>query len=98
MTDANQTTVPQRPLTGSERVKLFRKRKAKDNLLVEIELLPTERDRLIRLGFLNQAHRNDRIEVRDALYLFLEKHLDPPQPARTEWALGEWKSNGVDHG
>jgi hypothetical protein len=82
------------PLTGSERVRLFRKRKAKDNLLVEIELLPTERDRLIRLGFLNQAHRNDKVEVRDALEQFLEARLEPPPPARTEWPLGEWRSNG----
>jgi hypothetical protein len=79
------------PLTGSERVRLFRKRKAKDNLLVEIELLPTERDRLIRLGLLSQAHRNDKVEVRDALIAFLEKHLDP-EPA---YPLGSWQSNGA---
>jgi hypothetical protein len=94
MTD-NQTIAPPQPsrrvpLTGSERVQLFRKRKAKDNLLVEIELLPTERDSLIRRGFLSNAARNDKVAVRDAIYAFFEKHLDPP-PA---WPLGSWESNG----
>jgi hypothetical protein len=98
MTD-NQITAPHTaPLTGSERVRLFRKRKAKDNLLVEIELLPTERDALIRLGLLHKSHRSNRTAVRDALYQFLETRLDPPQPRPVEWPLGEWRSNGVNNG
>jgi hypothetical protein len=92
MTDNQPTQQQLRPLTGSERVKLFRKRRAKDNLLVELELLPTERDSLIRVGLLHKSHRSNKTAVKEALYLFLEKHLDPPPPARTEWALGEWKS------
>jgi hypothetical protein len=98
MTD-NQTIAPPQlsrlaPLTGSERVRRTRDRKGKDILLVGIELLPTERDKLIRLGFLHKAHRSNRVEVRDAIYMFLEKFLDPPPPSRTEWPLGEWRSNG----
>jgi hypothetical protein len=78
------------PLTGSERVKLFRNRRAKDILLVEIQLLPTERDRLISLGLLHKSRRSDKKAVVDALYAFFEKNLDPP-PA---FPLGSWQSNG----
>jgi hypothetical protein len=94
MTDNQTTQQPAPKMTGSERVQLFRKRKAKDNLLVEIELLPTERDKLIRMGLLSVADRNNKIEVRDALYAFLEKCLDPPQA----WPLGSWQSNGAHNG
>jgi hypothetical protein len=82
----NQTTAPK--MTGSERVRLFRKRKAKDNLLVEIELLPTERDSLIRVGLLHKSHRSNKTAVKEALYAFLEKFLDPPPL----YPLGEWRS------
>jgi hypothetical protein len=88
MTDTTQLS------PGSERVRRFRKRKAKDMLLVEIELYPTERDKLIRLGYLHKAHRSNKTAVRDAIEQFLERHLDPPSP----WPLGEWHSNGVDNG
>jgi hypothetical protein len=92
----SQTTQlsPLAPLTGSERVRRTRERKGKDILLVAIEVLATERDRLIRLGLLHKSRRSDKIAVRDALYLFFEKHLDPPQP----WPLGEWNSKGVNNG
>jgi hypothetical protein len=94
------TTAPANvPLTGTQRVQRFRRRKAKDMLLVEIELYPTERDSLIRRGLLHKSKRGDREAVRDALEQFLEKFLDSPPPARTEeWALGEWKSNGAHNG
>jgi hypothetical protein len=98
MTDNQTTQQPAPKMTGGERVRLFRNRKAKDILLVEIQLLPTERDRLIKLGFLHKSRRSDKKAVVDALYAFLEARLDPPPPPVTEWALGEWKSNGVDHG
>jgi hypothetical protein len=89
MTEMTQTT-QLAPLTGSERVRRTRERKCKDIVFLSIEILPTERDALIRRGFLDKAHRDKKIEVRDALIAFLEGHLDPP-PA---WPLGEWKSQG----
>jgi hypothetical protein len=97
MTD-NQTIAPPQlsrlaPLTGSERVRRTRQRKCKDIVLVTIEILPSERDKLILLGLLDKAYRNNKIEVRDALITFLETRLDPP-PA---WPLGEWHSNGADN-
>jgi hypothetical protein len=64
-------------LTASQRVALLRKRKRKDIVFVGIEILPTERDALIRMGLLNKAERNDKIAVRDALYAYFEKYLDP---------------------
>jgi hypothetical protein len=96
MTDTNQTTAPRDvPLTGSQRLKLFRNRKGKDILVVEIQLLPTERDRLIHLGFLHKSRRSDKKTVIAALYAFLEKNLDPPPL----YPLGEWRSgNGANHG
>jgi hypothetical protein len=45
-----------------------------------IEVLPTERDALIRMGLLNEVARNDKKAVRDALYAFFERHLDPETP------------------
>jgi hypothetical protein len=92
MTDSQTTQLA--PLTGSERVRRTRERKCKDVVLVAIEILPGERDKLIRMGLLGKAHRNDKIEVRDALIAFLETRLDPP-PA---WPLGSWSSNGCDNG
>jgi hypothetical protein len=74
MTDPQTAAVP---LTGSQRVALSRSRKRKDIVFVGIEVLPTERDALIRMGLLNKAERNDKIAVRDALYAFFERHLDP---------------------
>jgi hypothetical protein len=67
-------------LTASQRVALSRKRKRKDIVFVGIEILPTERDALIRMGLLNKAERNDKIAVRDALYAYFEKYLDPETP------------------
>jgi hypothetical protein len=81
MTDP-QTVVPDpAPLTASQRVALSRRRKRKDIVFVGIELLPTERDALIRVGLLNKADRNDKIAVRDALYAYFEKYLDPETPS-----------------
>jgi hypothetical protein len=92
MTD-NQTIAPPSrrvPLTGSQRVRLTRVRKGKGLVLVGIEVRLSERDKLIRMGLLDNGARNDKDAVRDAIYAFLEKHLDPA-PA---WPLGEWKSQG----
>jgi hypothetical protein len=56
------------PPKGSQRVALSRRRKRKDIVFVGIEVLPTERDALIRMGLLNKVARNDKAAVRDALY------------------------------
>ncbi len=75
-----QTAAKSAPLTGSQRVSLSRRRKREDILFVGIEILPTERDALIRTGLLNKADRNNKIAVRDALYAYFEKYLDPKRP------------------
>jgi hypothetical protein len=71
------------PLKGSQRVALSRRRKRKDIVFVGIEVLPTERDALIRMGLLNKVARNDKAAVRDALYAYFEKYLDPETPLLT---------------
>jgi hypothetical protein len=72
MTDVQSNVVAAKPapLTGSQRVALSRRRKRKDIVFLGIEVLPTERDALIRMGLLNKAQRNDKKAVRDALYEF----------------------------
>ena len=74
------------PLTGSERVRRTRDRKRRGIMFLGIEILPNERDALIRLGFLNRIVRNDKKAVREALYRFFESDLDretpPPQWSR----------------
>jgi hypothetical protein len=69
----------QRTCAANERAKVQRR------CFCRIEVRPTERDKLIQLALLNKARRNDKIAVRDAIYAFLERHLDPP-PA---WPLGD---------
>jgi hypothetical protein len=86
MSDPQTVVANPAPLTGSQRVKLARQRKRKGIVFVGIELLPTERDALIRLGFLNKVARNDKKAVRDALYAYFEKHLDPEIPPPPEWS------------
>jgi hypothetical protein len=76
MTDQQTVTASPAPLTGSQRVALSRKRKRKDIVFVGIEVLPTERDALIRMGLLNKVARNNKAAVRDALYAFFESHLN----------------------
>ena len=49
-------------------------------MFVGIEVLPTERDALIRMGFLNKMARNDKKAVREALYRFFESDLHPETP------------------
>ena len=71
------------PLTGSQRVKLSRRRKRDGIVFVGIEVLPTQRDALVRLGFLKKIARNDKAAVRDALYAYFEKYLDPDTPPPT---------------
>jgi hypothetical protein len=56
-------------------VLLSRRRKRKDIVFLGIEVLPTERDALIRMGLLNKVARNDKKAVRDALRKLFEKHL-----------------------
>jgi hypothetical protein len=77
VTDMQSNTVAAKPapLTGSQRVALSRRRKRKDIVFLGIEVLPTERDALIRTGLLSKAHRNDKKAVREALCAFLEGHL-----------------------
>ena len=57
-----------------------------DIVFVGIEILPTERDALIRIGLLNKAARNDKAAVRDALYAYFEKYLDPETPPAPQWS------------
>jgi hypothetical protein len=84
MTDQQTVAAEPAPLTGSQRVALSRRRKRKDIVFLGIEVLPTERDALIRIGILNRAARNDKKAVREALYTFLERYLDPETPP-PEW-------------
>ena len=67
MTDPQTVAANPAPLTGSQRVALSRRRKRKDIVFVGIEILPTERDALIRIGLLNRVARNDKVAVRDAI-------------------------------
>jgi hypothetical protein len=80
MTDPQTVVANPVPLTGSQRVRRTRERKRKDIIFLGIEILPRERNALIRIGLLNKADRNDKIAVRDALYAFFEQHLDPEPP------------------
>jgi hypothetical protein len=80
MTNPQTVAANPAPLTGSQRVALSRRRKRKDIVFVGIEILPTERDALIRMGLLIKVARNDKKAVREALYEFFEKHLDPETP------------------
>jgi hypothetical protein len=80
MIDPQTVVANPAPLTASQRVALSRKRKRKDIVFVGIEILPTERDALIRMGLLNKAERDDKTAVRDALYAYFEKYLDPETP------------------
>ena len=77
MTDPQAVAAIPAPLTGSERVRRAIERKRNDIVFVGIEVLPTERNALIRMGFLNKADRNNKEAVRDALYAYFEKYLDP---------------------
>jgi len=81
MTDPQTAAANPVPLTGSQRVALARRRKRKDIVFVGIEILPTERDALIRIGLLNKPDRNNKTAVRDALYVYFEKYLDPETPS-----------------
>ena len=74
------------PLTGSQRVALSRKRKRKDIVFVDIEILPNERDALIRMGLLNKADRNSKKAIREALYRLFESHLGQGTPSPPEWS------------
>ncbi len=84
MTDPQTAPAKLVPLTGNQRVALSRRRRREDIMFVGIEVLPTERDALIRMGFLNKIARNEKAAVRDALYAFFENHLDPRIP---KWSL-----------
>jgi hypothetical protein len=84
MTDQQTVAAKPAPLSGSQRVALSRRRKCEDIVFLGIEVLPTERDALIRIGILNRAARNDKKAVREALYTFLDRHLDPETPPPPE--------------
>jgi hypothetical protein len=55
MTEPQTIVANRAPLTGSQRVALSRQRKRKDIVFVGVEILPTERDALIRIGLLKQG-------------------------------------------
>jgi hypothetical protein len=67
MTAPQTVVVHPAPLTGSERVRRTRERKRKDIVFLGIEILPTERNALIRIGLLDNADRNRKNEIREAL-------------------------------
>ena len=96
MTDPQTVGVNLAPLTGSQRVALSRRRKRKDIVFVGIEVLPTKRDALIRLGFLNKVARNDKKGVREALYAFLEKASRPRNTIADFAVMDHWHSGGGD--
>jgi len=76
MTDQQTDAVKIPPLTGIERVHRTRERKRKGIMYLGLEIRPSERDALIRIGLLNKADRNRKTAVRDALYAYFEKYLD----------------------
>jgi hypothetical protein len=80
MTDPQTAVANAAPLTGSQRVRRTRERKRKDIVFLGIEILPTERNALIRIGLLDKADRNNKKAVRNALYAFFERYLDPEMP------------------
>jgi hypothetical protein len=77
MSDQRTVAVKLPPLTGLERVQRTRLRKRQDIVFVGIEIMPSERDALIRIGLLDKSDRNSKTAVRDALYAYFEKYLDP---------------------
>jgi hypothetical protein len=44
------------------------------------------------MGLLNKAQRNDKKAVQDALYAFLEGHLDPETPPPPSPVIEYWHS------
>ena len=52
-----------------------RERRQKGLVYLEIELRITEIDRLVTLGYLQDAHRDDHDEVLLALYWFFDTRL-----------------------
>jgi hypothetical protein len=84
MTDQQTVVANPAPLTGSQRVALSRTRKRKDIVFIGIEVLPTERDALIRMGLLDRIARSDKVAVRNALYAFFGSHLNPETPPPPE--------------
>ena len=86
MTDPQAAVANPAPLTGSQRVALSRRRKRKDIVFVGIEVLPTERNALIRIGLLDNADRNSKNAIREALYRFFESYLNPEIPPPPEWS------------
>jgi hypothetical protein len=92
MTDTQTVADKPSPMTGSERVRRTRERRRDGIMFIGIELLPTERDALIRRGLLAKVDRDDKMSVLASLYAFFERHLaEPPKP----WSVtDQWHSNG----
>jgi hypothetical protein len=59
MTDPQTVVANPAPLTGSERVRRARERKRDDIVFLGIEILPTERNALIRMGLKRCAQRQE---------------------------------------
>ena len=59
MTDPQTIAANPAPLTASQRLALSRRRRREDIMFVGIDVLPTERDALIGIGFLDKAARNN---------------------------------------
>jgi hypothetical protein len=81
MTDQQTAAVKIPPLTGTERVHRTRERKRKGIMYLSLEIRPSERDALIRIGLLSKADLDDKLAVRHALYAYFEKYLDVETPS-----------------
>lgn len=72
---ADQKQVANSP--GAERMRRHRERRRDGLRCLNIELRATEIDELITRGFLAPDSRNEQAAVRNALYAFLDRTLNP---------------------
>lgn len=62
------------PVSGGERTRRWRERKAVGQKAVRIEVTRDDARALIRLGLLHPAHRDDRWSLARAIEGLLERH------------------------
>jgi hypothetical protein len=79
----HRATARAAPFAVAANVQLVLAHRGKDIVFLGIEVLPTGRDALIRIGLLNKADCNSKIAVRDALYAYFEKYFYPETPPPT---------------
>src|SRR5437762_521586 len=73
MSDKQSTTDDTRITAGALRMRASRRRRLEGLRCVTLDLRKNEIDRLIQLGHLRQADREDRNQVLLALYCFLDE-------------------------